>query len=297
MTGRLVEVKRFAIHDGPGIRTTLFLKGCVLACQWCHNPETISPRPEIGLVARKCVACRRCVATCPQGVHRFRDGVHELDRERCVACGACVAACLPGALEFYGREWTVEEAVAAVLEDRTFYEQSGGGCTFSGGEPLLQGEFCAAVAARLRGEGIPCAIDTSGAVPWARFATVLPLVDLFLYDLKHLDDARHREGTGASNRLVLENLRRLAEAGKNYEIRLPLIPGYNDAPDHLRSVGEFLRSLPRPGPVRLLPYHSYARSKFAAIGRPDTMPAAPSPDAAALSRAAAVLRETGVAVV
>jgi pyruvate formate lyase activating enzyme len=296
MTGRLVEVKRFAIHDGPGIRTTLFLKGCALACRWCHNPETISPRPEIGQVARKCIACQRCAVACPQGVHRFLDGTHEMDRGRCIACGACVAACLPGALEFYGREWSVEEAVAAVVEDRTFYEQSGGGCTFSGGEPLLQAEFCAAVAGGLREEGISCAIDTCGAVPGTKFATVLPQVDLFLYDLKHMDDARHREGTGASNRLVLENLRRLAEAGKDYEIRLPLIPDFNDGAENLRATGEFLRSLARPGAVRLLSYHSYARSKFTAIGRPDTMPAVPAPDAAALARAAGILRETGVAV-
>ena len=294
MNGLLVEIKRFAVHDGPGIRTTLFLKGCSLACRWCHNPETISSRPEIGLVAGKCIGCQQCAGVCPAEAHVFREGTHIFDRTRCVACGRCVDACLPGALEYYGREISVEEAAAAVLEDQTFYAHSNGGCTFSGGEPLLQAEFCAAVCERLRDVGIHCAIDTSGAVPWESFETVLPQVDLFLYDLKHLDDHQHRECTGASNRLALENLRRLSSCGVPIEIRIPLIPGSNDADRDLQAAGEFLHGLANITRVQLLPYNGLARSKYEAIGRPDTMPDAPTPDATAMARAAAVLRRSGL---
>ena len=296
MTGRVVEIKRFAVHDGPGIRTTLFLKGCPLACRWCHNPETISPRPELGYLARKCVSCGACVAVCPTGSHALVDGSHAFDRSRCTTCGACVDACLPGALELYGKETSVKDALATVLEDRTFYDQSSGGCTLSGGEPLLQPDFCAALCQELRQAGIHCAIDTSGAVPWAAFETVLPHTDLFLYDLKHLDDQRHREYTGAGNQRILENLRRLAAQDVPLEVRLPLIPGINDAPAHLQSVGEFLLSLPSTPSVRLLPYHSLARSKYEAIGRPDTMPDVPSPDATAIARATQVLAAAGLSV-
>ena len=297
MNGRLVETKRFAVHDGPGIRTTLFLKGCSLACRWCHNPETISSHPEIGLVARKCVGCKRCAAACPAEAHVFRDGAHVFDRARCVACGRCVDACLPGALEYYGREFSVEEAVAAVLEDRTFYAQSGGDCTLSGGEPLLQAEFCAAVCKRSREAGIHCAIDTSGAVPWESFETLLPQVALFLYDLKDLNDRRHRECTGFSNRLILENLRRLSSCDVPIEVRIPLIPGINDADTDLQAAGEFVHGLANITAVRLLPYNGLARSKYEAVGRPDTMPDAPTPDPAKMARAAVALRRAGLDIV
>ena len=294
MKGLLAEIKRLAVHDGPGIRTTLFLKGCSLACRWCHNPETISARPEIGLLRRKCIGCGRCVDVCAVGAHELRDGTHLFDRSQCTACGKCVDACLPGALEYYGQEISVEGAVDAVLEDRTFYAHSGGGCTFSGGEPLLQAPFCAAVCERLRELGIHCAIDTSGAVPWESFETMLPQVDLFLYDLKLLDNHQHRECTGASNQLALENLRRLSSRDVPIEIRIPLIPGINDADRDLQAAGEFLHGLANITRVQLLPYNGLARSKYEAIGRPDTMPDARTPDATAMARAAAVLRRSGL---
>jgi len=290
----MVEIKRFAVHDGPGIRTTIFLKGCSLACRWCHNPESISAQPEIGLLTRKCVGCRRCAAVCPAGAHRFRDGARVLDRRQCVACGKCVDACLPGALEYYGRDISVEAAVAAVLEDKTFYANSGGGCTLSGGEPLLQARFCAEVFKRLREAGVHCAVDTAGAVHWKDFQTVLPHVDLFLYDVKHVDDRIHRQCTGASNQQILENLRRLASHGTPIEIRLPLVPGINDADADLQAVAEFLHGLANGVRLRVVPYHALARFKYEAVGRTDTMPDVSPPDAAATARAAATLRRSGV---
>jgi len=296
MPGRVLDLKRLSVHDGPGLRTTAFLKGCPLNCRWCHNPESVSPEPEIGFAKRKCIGCGKCAQVCPTGAHLFRDGVHLLDRARCTACGRCVVACLPGALEYYGRELSAAEVAAAVLEDRTFYATSGGGCTLSGGEPLWQAEFCAAVFRLLRPEGIHCAVDTSGAVPWASFEIVLPHTDLFLYDVKHTDDQLHREHTGSPARPILDNLRRLSECGVPIEIRIPTIPGFNTDEASMAAIGELLGGLPHITAVRLLPYH-LARSKYETVGRPDTMPPVAPPDDAALARTAALLRRCGLNVV
>jgi len=293
MTGRVLDIKRLAVHDGPGIRTTVFLKGCPLNCRWCHNPESVSPQPEIGLLKAKCRGCGQCAAVCPTGAHVFTAGMHTLDHTRCTACGRCVAACLPGALELYGREMTAAEVVAAVLQDRTFYATSGGGCTLSGGEPLWQAEFCAEVLALLHAEGIHCAVDTSGAVPWESLAAVLPHTDLFLYDVKHTDDARHREHTGSPCREMLENLRRLSGCDVPIEVRIPTIPGFNADAASMSAIGELLGGLPHRVAVRLLPYH-LARSKYETVGHVDTMPDVPPPDSAAMTRWADLLRRHGL---
>lgn len=295
MTGRVLDIKRLSVHDGPGIRTTVFLKGCPLRCRWCHNPESVSPEPEIGFWPDRCRGCGECAAVCPTGAHTFVAGEHRYDRAVCTACGRCVAACLPGALEFHGRDLTPAAVVAAALEDRTFYARSGGGVTLSGGEPLWQADFCAAVLALLRGAGLHTAVDTSGAVAWECFERVLPDTDLFLYDLKHTDDALHREHTGCSNREVLANLARLDEAGKPLEVRVPTIPGFNADEASMASIGEVLRRLPNLVGVRLLPYH-LARRKYETVGHADTMPAVAPPDDDAIARLAAVLQQAGLRV-
>ena len=291
---RYIDVKRFAVHDGPGVRTTLFLKGCPLRCIWCHNPESRLPRPELAIHYRKCTLCGACAGVCR--CHRIADGVHEFDRAACRACGKCVSACLSGALELFGGFITVNEAVAKLLEDRIFYTD-GGGITLSGGEPLLQSDFCAAVLARMRGEGVHCAVDTCGCVPWEAFEKVLPYTQLFLYDLKCADPAKHEKLTGRRNEPILENLRRLDATGKAIEIRMIMVPTYNTDESDLRAAGEILSKLKNVSAVRLLAYHSLARSKFKAVGHEDTMPDAPSPDAAMLEQYAAVLRRYPINVV
>jgi len=295
MPGRVLDLKRLCVHDGPGLRTTVFLKGCPLKCRWCHNPEGVSPAPEIGFAKRKCLGCGKCAEVCPTGSHRFDGGVHAVNHETCTACGRCVEACLPGALELHGREMLAAEVTAAVLEDRTFYAESGGGCTLSGGEPLWQADFCAEVLARLGREGIHRAVDTSGAVSWSSFETVLPHTDLFLYDVKHTDDRLHREHTGSPARGILDNLRRLSARDVPIEVRIPTIPGFNADEPGMAAIGEALQGLPNLVGVRLLPYH-LARTKYEMVGRPDTMPHVPPPNAATIARLAHVLRAHGLTV-
>lgn len=296
MKARLVDIKRMAVHDGPGIRTTIFLKGCPLRCCYCHNPESILPEPEIGFLKKKCIGCGQCAEVCPNHAHSFRDGIHVFDRSKCTACGKCVEACLPGALEYYGRETTVERAVAVVLEDKTFYANSGGGCTISGGEPLSQAKFCAELFKCLRNNRIHCAIDTSGAVPWTAFETVLPYTDMFLYDVKHTDDQRHRGYTGSSNHLILSNLERLSQCGVPIEIRIPVIPEFNSDEASLDAIDKWLSRLSNIVAVQLLPYHELARSKYETVGHPDTMPHVPVPTPEQMHFAAARLTKFGLNV-
>ncbi len=288
---RYIDIKRFAVHDGPGIRTTLFLKGCPLRCIWCHNPESRFPQPELAIHYPKCTCCGECSKVC--SCHEIVNGVHEFRRVDCKACGRCVEACPSGALELFGRTITVEDAASKLLEDRIFYAD-GGGITISGGEPLVHGEFCTELLKRMKEEGIHCAVDTCGNVPWAAFEAVLPYTDMFLYDFKCADSEKHKRLTGCGNELIQENLKRLDETGREIEIRMIMVPGHNMAEGDLRAAGAFLAPLKSVSAVRLLSYHSLARSKFKAVGHPDTMPDVPSPDVETLEKCAEILRTYGL---
>lgn len=294
VVARYVEVKRFAVHDGPGIRTTLFLKGCPLSCVWCHNPETISGKAELGFHESRCVRCGECANVCD--CHIVTTAEHRIDRARCTACGRCVQTCLFGALEIYGKSITPEAAAELLLRDRIFYGGNGG-VTLSGGEPLLQSEFCARLLALLKHEAVHCAVDSCGAVSWEAFERVLPFTDLFLYDLKSIDPVRHRELTGSDNRRILENLRRLDAAGAAVEIRMIQVPGLNMDEKEIAGAAEFLAGLKHITAVRLLPYHDLARSKFRSVGRRDTMPDVAAPSYEDLERSAAILRKRGLNVI
>lgn len=297
MRGRIFDIQRFCLHDGPGIRTTVFMKGCPLRCPWCHNPEGRTPGAELSFMADRCVGCGYCLRLCPRGAHVIRDGQHVLNRDVCIACGRCAEGCAGGALELIGREVSAAEVLAVVRRDKPFYETSGGGMTLSGGEPTAQPDFALALLQAARAEGLHTALETCGYVRFEELARLLPFVDLVLYDLKELDDARHREWVGVPNAMILENLRRAHDAGHAIVLRLPIIPGYNDRPDHFEVIANLARSLPKLRGVEILPYHPLGTSKAARLGYAAGREAmAPTPEAAKVAEWAAALSRLGVRV-
>ena len=263
LIGNIIDIKHLAVHDGPGVRTTFFFKGCPLRCKWCHNPESQSAKPELGLLRNRCIDCRRCAEVCK--LHTFnKDGRHLIERSQCTYCGRCVNACPVNALELYGVRITLEKAVADALSDQEFYRANGGGCTLSGGEPLLQSDFALALLSELKKHHIHTAVDTCGAVPWSAFEKVLNVTDLFLFDLKHPESSEHKKMTGLGNELLLENLQKLDQAGKSIEIRIPLIPDFNSTPEALTGFVEILSKLENLTAVKILPFHR-ARFKYQAL--------------------------------
>ncbi len=270
MNAIIFEIKRFAVHDGDGIRTTVFLKGCPLSCVWCHNPEGIGFKPQLAWYGDKCVSCGACGAVCPEKAHDFSEGIHRFDREKCIACGKCEAVCFHGALKFYGREMSVTELLPILLEDRDFYDSTGGGVTLSGGECLMQADFCAELLRALKDHGIRTAVDTCGFVSKEAIDKVLPYTDVFLYDLKAMDEQVHIHCTGHANGRILENLRYIHGCGGKIEVRIPYVPGYND--DQVEKIAAFLGKLDHTCKVRVLPYHNYAGSKYESLGMKCTLP-------------------------
>ncbi|MBR6373863.1 MAG: glycyl-radical enzyme activating protein [Victivallales bacterium] len=293
-TAPYIDIKRFAVHDGPGIRTTLFLKGCSLRCIWCHNPESRELKPELAFREMKCALCGECAKVCK--CHGIENGRHVFKREECKGCGRCEQACLFGALELYGKQISVEEAASVLLEDRNFYGEDGG-ITISGGEPLMHSIFCAELFARMKEEGIHTACDTCGNVPWSAFEEVLPCCDMFLYDFKCADAEQHRRLTGAGNELILENLERLSYTGKKIEIRMVMVPQHNMDVENIKAAGACLAKLDNITAVRLLAYHSMARSKFKAVGHKDTMPAVPPPTELEMAQVEKELASFGLKVI
>jgi pyruvate formate lyase activating enzyme len=282
VTGRIFDIQRFSIHDGPGIRTTVFLKGCFLRCLWCHNPEGIGPEPLLSYIPRKCVGCADCVAACPEAAlqMRERDGappVAVLSRRRCTGCGECPKVCDAQALQMVGRDVTGEEVLAIVLRDREYYEASGGGLTLSGGEPMFQPGFTEALLRAARRERLHTAVETAGSAPWERYERILPLVDLFFYDCKESDDELHRTFTGFPRAPVVENLRRLHAAGASIVLRCPMIPEFNARREHLDGIASLARSLPNLKGVEILPYHRLGRAKLERFGLETRMPESVKP--------------------
>jgi pyruvate formate lyase activating enzyme len=297
ISGLIFDIERFAIHDGPGIRTTLFLKGCPLACWWCHNPESISPRPQLALFSEKCIGCGRCFDACPNGVHeKLADGSRVLHRERCASCGRCVETCFAGALVMEGREITVEQAMEELRADLPYYKSSGGGITLSGGEPMQQLEFSMAVLQACRAEGIHTALDTCGHAPWEEYLKILPLVDLVLYDFKFADAEAHRKYTGLSNELIRANLARLDDMGIPVEIRIPVIPSINDSLENLEESARFLSKRKCVTRVTLLPYHGLGESKYPQVGRTYRLDGLRSPSRERMEEIAGSMSRFGLAV-
>jgi pyruvate formate lyase activating enzyme len=271
MTGRIFDMQRFSIHDGPGIRTTVFLKGCPLHCAWCHNPEGINPKPSLSFIASECIGCGECRKVCKAGA--IVTGAPSalgpravLDRPNCTLCGACAPVCDAKALEFVGRNVGPEEILEVVVRDRSYYEASGGGMTISGGEPMFQPEFVLALARAAKTAGIHCALETSGYADWESFAPLIPYIDLFLYDYKETDPKLHETFIGQPNDKILSNMRRLHREGANILMRCPMIPEYNARKEHLDGIAAMVRELPRLKGVELLPYHRLGRAKLNRFG-------------------------------
>ena len=265
--GIIFDIQRNSYVDGPGTRTTVFFKGCNLRCSWCHNPESWRKEKQLLFYRDKCAHCGACREVCGQ-----KEG-------ECTLCGSCAAVCPNGAKQICGEEITAPELLKKLSRDRRFYDASGGGVTFSGGECMLQIEFLEQILLLCKQTGIHTAVDTAGNVPWESFEKILPYTDLFLYDIKAMDPAVHKRYTGTDNARILENLSRLLERGASLWIRIPVIPGVNDSPDEMERIKAFLRAYPKPEKVELLPYHPMGEHKYAAVGRSAQTFAVPSSEA------------------
>lgn len=294
-TATVFNIQRFSLHDGPGIRTTVFLKGCPLACPWCHNPESRDPRPQLALHPDRCLDCEACVAVCDHGT---AGPLGASSSGTCTACGACADACPAGARDLLGCTWTTAELLDEVLRDGAFYGTTGGGVTFSGGEPLTAANapFVLACLAELRRRGVPTAVDTCGHVDTDTLLEAAGLTDLVLYDLKLMDDAEHRRVCGVGNGRIHDNLRRLGRMATEVRVRVPLVPGLTDTAANLEAVAGFVAGLPGQPTVHLLPYHGTGADKYGRLGLSYELAGTETPGPEDLARAARALTDHGLNV-
>ena len=296
ISGTIFDIKKFALHDGPGLRTTIFLKGCPLACAWCHNPEGIAVEPQRIYRGERCVGCGECAAGCPQKALDLtpRGVVH--DPRRCIRCGTCARVCPAEATDFIGETVTVPQVLAELEKDRAFYDQSGGGVTVSGGEPLMQPQFLLALLRACGEAELHRCVDTTGYADKDLLLAVARQTDLFLYDLKHMDSQRHRHLTGVPNGRILENLALLAHQGAALTVRIPIVPGLNDELENMIRSARFVAALPGPPPVQILPFHCAAKGKYQRLERPFRAAGIPPPGAEQLKQSAQVFRNQGLTV-
>jgi pyruvate formate lyase activating enzyme len=301
--GTVFDIKRYSIHDGPGIRTTFFLKGCPLSCWWCHNPEGISPQPVLVRQPKRCIGCGRCIAACPAGAwSRDSDGRLSHDKVKCTLCGKCAEACPPLAIQIAGKIMTPDDVLLEAKKDVPFYDESGGGVTFSGGEPLLQSQFLLSCLQKMQREEIHTAVDTSGYCDETRILQAAEHADLFLFDIKHVDPKKHEYYTGVSNCIILSNLNKLDETlarrgtGK-INIRMPLIPGINDDAETIEAVALLSASLKTLSGVNVLPYHSIGEGKYKNLGIDYKMGKYLPPTEETIEKTLHIFRSQGIAAV
>lgn len=266
--GIIFDIQRYSIHDGPGIRTVVFLKGCPLRCLWCCNPESQLTNPQLSFIQSKCIGCLECIKICPNKAIRFdKEKGFLIDYKLCDMCGRCSDVCYPGARVIIGKKMSVDEVIAEVIKDKSFYNRSNGGVTLSGGEVLLQWGFAKEILKKCKELNINTAIETCGYCKWEYFTEVLEYVDLVLYDLKHLDSAEHKRLTGVDNQLILENAVKVVKKVKEMIIRVPLIPSLNDSKDNIMMLVDFVSTLEKVKEIDLLPYHQLGVSKYNQIGQ------------------------------
>jgi pyruvate formate lyase activating enzyme len=295
-SGMVFNISRYAIHDGPGIRTTVFLKGCPLNCWWCHNPESISPEPQLSFRPNRCIRCGACVEKCPNHALAMSDEGLTTDPKACLLSFACAAACPADAREVVGRAMSVAEVMAEIAKDVPFYDESGGGVTFSGGEPLMQPEFLIELLDACGRLDLHRVVDTSGYAHHDTLLEVSRRTDLFLYDLKHMDSEVHRKYTGVGNELILDNLSALSSRDVDLRIRFPLIPGINDDGENVEKMAWFLRKLRRAPAVDVLPYHDVAVSKYTRFGYNYRLAGISGPGSQQIQHVAATLSSHGLVV-
>jgi len=295
--GIIFDIKRYAIHDGPGIRTTIFLKGCSLRCQWCQNPEGQECNPEIILRSSRCATeCNECVSVCPQDAISKDGNSIEIDKAKCDLCAKCEEVCVYEALEVVGREVAVQEVMDEIEKDKIFFDESGGGITFSGGEPLMQVDFLEPLIKEIKKKNIHVTLDTSGNVSFEDLERISDKVDLFLYDLKIMDDAKHKKYTGVSNKLILENLRNLTEQGNSVVVRIPLISGINDDDQSIHMFVDFLQSLKNIKQINLLSYHRGGCEKYKRLRKEELPKTFQSPSDERIEEVKKVFADSGFSV-
>jgi len=294
--GIIFDIKRYSIHDGPGIRTTIFLKGCPLSCWWCHNPESQSAFAEIIYRGDRCIGCGACVTACPAGAISLTQRGYVADPDRCAGCGECVRACPAEAREMIGREVGVEEILKEIEKDLLFFDESGGGVTFSGGEPLSQPVFLVEVLRECCRRDIHTVVDTCGFAPLDVMKQVAPYTRLFLFDLKMMDTSLHRKYTGVPNEVIIENFRWLMSEKHNVRVRIPVIPGINDSLENMEATGEFLSGFPSRPEVNLLPYHGSATEKYHRFSIPYRMADVSAPSGERMKELSDQLARFGLAV-
>lgn len=266
IAGTIFSIERCSMYDGPGIRTSVFFKGCPLTCKWCHNPESQSPLPQLAFYKNKCTGCRICEAVCPNQVHRFDAAKHLINFANCTGARNCTSSCPSGALKFFGYTSYPEQIMEVVRKDLPYYEQTGGGLTISGGEPFFQPEFLLEVLRLAKADRIHTCVETCGLVPADSLTKTLPYIDLFLFDYKETSPVLHKEFTGADNRLILSNLDLLCSLNKPVILRCPIIPGFNDTKEHFAGIHEIEARYHNLAGIEILPYHDLGKEKAAAIG-------------------------------
>lgn len=294
--GKVFNIMKYSIHDGPGIRTTVFLKGCPLSCWWCHNPESQKREEQLMLFSNRCIGCKACIDACKQSAIKEIDGIVITNIKECTHCGDCAKECYAQAREMAGKTMTVDEVAAEILRDKDFYQQSKGGVTFSGGEPLMQPSFLMALLKEMKKLGIHTAVDTCGFASKKTIEEVSQLADLFLYDLKHMDSKKHEKYTGVPNHIILENLKLLVDIDKEVIIRIPIIPKINDSDEDLKAFRDFINTLPNIKMVNLLPYHKIGQEKYNRLGKPYKMSDIEEPTQEAMDRAAEIIKSCGANV-